>query len=145
MKKSILVSVFTLATICILTLGVPQAATVAAVQHGFRIKEYELFHDVLEPLQHEALPHGDFSRIRLMANELVTRGNAIVNLGVPKAAKRKRQKFAETRRRFSRALRAFKADAKTGKDSRLSKSFTAVHDSFEELADLVPTVYPGGK
>lgn len=144
MKRSQLLFVLTLAAICILTLGVPYAATSAAVQHGFRIKEYELFHDVLHPLQHEALPQGDFPRIRSVATELVTRGKAIVKLGVPEAPKPQRREFTKALRKFDKALATFKADAKGGSDIRLKKSFTAVHDSFEELADLVPRVYPGG-
>jgi len=79
-----------------------------------------------------------------MARELTTRGKAIVKLGVPDAPKPARRKFAETRRKFDRALTAFNSDARKGSDSRLEKSFTAVHDSFEELADLVPTVHPSG-
>lgn len=141
MKRSQLTAVLLLLTIFILTLEAPKASTHAAVQHSFQIEEYELFHAVLEPMQHEALPTGDFARIRLMANELVTRGRAIVKLGVPKAAKPQRWKFAEARRKFDRALSAFMKDARKKNDLRLSKSFTAVHDLFEELADLVPTVY----
>lgn len=134
---------FALTAILIITLQVSRVAN-AAMQHGFAIEEYELFHEVLHPLQHEALPQGDFKRIRSMAKELVKRGKAIVKLGVPDAPKAERRKFAEARRRFDRALAAFESDAGTGSNSRLRRSFSAVHDSFEELADLVPTVYPGG-
>ena len=49
---------------------------------SFSVKEYEKFHDVLEHLQHEALPNKDFRRIRSDAPELVKRGRAIVRLGV---------------------------------------------------------------
>ena len=51
---------------------------------GFGVKEYDAFHDVLHPLEHEALPKGDFARIRSQAKELTERGDAIVRLGVPK-------------------------------------------------------------
>jgi hypothetical protein len=131
-----------LAAICILTFGVSYAATNAAVQHGFQIKEYELFHDILHPLQHEALPQEDFQRIRLMANELVTRGKAIVKLGVPEAPKANRREFAKSLREFDKALARFKTDAKADNNTKLKKSYIAVHDSFEKLADLVPSVYP---
>jgi hypothetical protein len=143
MKRSQLLSLFT-AAIFILTLEVPDASTSAAAQHRFRIKEYELFHDVLEPLQHEALPQSDFRRIRSMANELVSRGKAIVKLGVPEAPKSNRREFAKALRKFDKALAKLKTRARKGSDTKLKKSFSAVHDSFEKLADLVPTVYPGG-
>jgi hypothetical protein len=143
MKRSQLTTVLLLLTVCILTLAAPKAATNVAVQHGgFGIKEYELFHDVLSPLQHEALPKGDFRRIRSMANELVTRGRAIVKLAVPEAPKTERRKFTNARRKFNLALARFKADAKRNNDTKLKKSFTAVHDSFEELADLASTTHP---
>jgi hypothetical protein len=144
MKRSQLLSVLKLAAICILILVVPYVATNAAVQHGFQIKEYALFHDILHPLQHEALPQGDFRRIRSMANELVTRGKAIVKLGVPEAPKANRREFAKALREFDRALAEFKTDAKAKNNTKLKKSYIAVHDLFEKLADLVPTVYPRG-
>ena len=143
MKRSPSISVLKVAAICILTLGVPCAATNGAVQHGFQITEYELFHDVLHPLQHEALPEEDFQRIRTMANELVTRGRAIVKLGLPQAPNTNRREFAKSLREFDRALARFKRDAKAKNDTKLKKSYIAVHDSFEKLADLVPSVSPG--
>ncbi len=141
MKSSQLRSLLTFAAILILIFGGTGASISAAEQHGFRLREYELFHDVLEPMQHEALPQGDFQRIRSMASELVTRGKAIVKLGVPQAPSAPRREFANTRRAFDKALARFSADAKKGSDARLKQSFTAVHDLFEKLADLVPTVY----
>ena len=134
--------VLKLAAVCILTLGVSYAASSAAVQHGFKIKEYELFHDVLHPLQHEALPQGDFQRIRSMANELVDRGQAIIKLGVPAAPKANRREFAKAQRQFDRALARFKRDVKSDNNTKLQQSYLAVHDSFEQLADLLPSVYP---
>jgi hypothetical protein len=143
MKRSRSLSILKFATLCILTLGVPRAATNAALQHGFQIKEYELFHDVLHPLQHEALPQEDFQRIRSMANELVTRGKAIVKLGLPQAPNANRREFAKSLREFDRALARFKIDARAKNNSKLKKSYIAVHDSFEKLADLVSNVYHG--
>ena len=146
MKKSQPFSLLMLVAILILAFAHP--STSAGVQHGFKIKEYDLFHDVLHPLQHEALPKNDFEKIRSMANELVTRGKAIVKLGIPpaspEASEPKRREFVKTLRTFERALGIFEADAQTGSDSSLKKSFTDVHDYFEVLADLVPSVYPRG-
>lgn len=143
-KKSQSLFVLSLAAILILPLAAPNASTNALGQRKFQIKEYELLHDVLHPLQHEALPQGDFLRIRMMASEIVTRGKAIVKLGVPEAPKANRREFAKTLRRFDKALARFKNDARTGSNTRLKESYSAVYDSFEKLADLVPTVYPGG-
>ena len=82
---------FQLLLLCVLTTFLlstvnPNAlgATNTAAQHAFGYKEYEKFHDVLHPLEHDALPKKDFRRIRSQANLLVKRGNAIVKLGVPR-------------------------------------------------------------
>ena len=53
-------------------------------KHGFVVKQYEDFHDVLHPLEHEALPQNDFKRIRTKSALLANRGKAIVRLGVPR-------------------------------------------------------------
>lgn len=54
---------------------VPVSPAKAAVQHGFSVKQYEAFHDVLHPLEHEALPKNDFRTIRAKSAQLVSRGN----------------------------------------------------------------------
>jgi hypothetical protein len=108
---------------------------------GFSVREYEEFHDVLHPLQHEALPNGDFKRIRAEANELVKRGEAILKLGVPAGVTEQNVKeFREELKRFGDALAKFKTDADTGTDAQLKESYSAVHDSFEMLAALLPRV-----
>ncbi len=114
-------------------------ATNAAPQHGFSFKEYEKFHDVLHPLEHDALPKKDYRRIRFQANLLVKRGNAIVKLGVPGGTSEDRkEEFAKELDSFRQALAKFKADARTGTNYQLKASYSAVHDSFEILAAKLP-------
>jgi DNA-binding transcriptional MerR regulator len=114
-------------------------ATKTTAQHGFSIKEYEKFHDVLHPLEHDALPKKDYRRIRSQANLLVKRGNAIVKLGVPSGTSEdKKEEFAKELDSFRKALATFKKDARTGTNSRLKTSYSAVHDSFEMVAALLP-------
>ena len=115
----------------------PNAAN-AAGQHSFPVKQYEAFHDVLHPLQHEALPKNDFKTIRAQSRLLVKRGTAIVSLGIPRSViKDQRGEFGAELRKFSKALAKFRADARTGTDDQLKTSFSAVHDSFEMLAGMV--------
>ena len=135
--------VLALAAILVVTLEVLHASG-SLVQDEFRIEEFQLFHDVLLPLQHEALPQGDFQRIRSMATELVTRGEAIVKLDVPDVPNAQPRTFLKVRKKFEKWLTRFATDARTGSNAKLKKSFTAVHDSFEQLVDLVPSAYPGG-
>jgi len=108
-------------------------------KHGLSVKQYEDFHDVLHPLEHEALPKGDFARIRSQAALLVKRGNAIVKLGVPPGVSAaNREEFATGLGKFKDALAKFKTDAKKGTDDQLKTSYSAVHDSFEMLAGMLP-------
>lgn len=117
----------------------PNSISRTATQHGFSIKEYEEFHDVLHPLEHDALPKKDYGRIRARAGELVKRGRAIVKIGVPPATSEdQKQAFSEQLKKFGDALRTFQIHAKKGTDDQLKVSYSTVHDSFEMLASMLP-------
>lgn len=114
------------------------ASRVHAADH-FSVKEYNEFHDVLRPLQHEALPTKDFQRIRTNAAELVKRGKAIVQVGLPAGTPSKDQEnFRKELEVFEGTLRNFSKQAQDGTDAQLAASFSAVHDSFEMLAEMLP-------
>ncbi len=103
----------------------------------FSVKEYNEFHHILHPLQHEALPNKDFKTIRAQAVELTTRGDAIVKLGVPAKVK-DAAVFEKELKKFSDALAKFKSDAAGAADAQLEESYLAVHDTFEMLAHMLP-------
>lgn len=128
-----------LSTALLLSASLSAAGATNAAQHGFSVKEYEQFHDVLHPLEHDALPKKDYRRIRAKANLLVKRGNAIVKLGVPGGTSEdKKEEFAKELDSFSKALARFKTDARRGANDQLKTSYSAVHDSFEMLAGMLP-------
>jgi len=115
------------------------ALTNAVQADEFTVKEYNQFHELLHPLQHEALPAKDFQRIRSNAAELVKRGQAIVQAGVPKGTAEKQvAEFRRELRKFEDALNKFSDQSKSGSDQELEVSFSAVHDSFETLAGMLP-------
>ena len=131
-----------LVTVCLMSL---LTAALAAPSHFAKpgalgsVKEYEEFHDLLHPLEHEALPKKDFARIRTNADELVKRGEAIVKLGLPAGTAEKNVvEFRKELSKFGDALKKFSADAKTGTDQQVGESFSAVHDAFERLWGMVP-------
>ena len=70
---------------CLLFAGVSSFAA----DEFFSVKEYNEFHHVLHPLEHEALPAKDFQRIRSNAGDLLKRGRAIVQVGVPRGTAEK--------------------------------------------------------
>ena len=108
-------------------------------KHGLSVKQYEDFHDVLHPLQHDALPNKNFKEIRAKSVLLTRRGRAIVRLGIPRGTpKETRAEFAKELKKFSKALTKYSADARRGTDTQLEASYSAVHDSFEMLAAMLP-------
>lgn len=105
----------------------------------FSVKQYERFHELLHPLEHEALPAKDFQTVRSNSAELVRRGKAIVRVGVPAGtAAKDRAEFRKELRKFKAALAKLSTHAKRGTDAQLEASFSAVHDSFEMLAGMLP-------
>jgi hypothetical protein len=146
LKRFCLLFIFAFATICSTAYLSSTGATSATNpqeghgnKHGMSVKAYEEFHDVLRPLQHEALPAKDFARIRAQSSLLIKRGKALVKLGVPRGTKAEhKDEFAKGLTKFNKALAKFKADAKKGTDEQLTASYSAVHDSFEMLADWLP-------
>lgn len=120
----------------ILLLAVP--ATVVA-QHGFSVKQYDEFHEVLHPLEHEALPNNDFGRIRKQSATLIKHGREIVKVGVPDGtASDKQAEFKKELAKFNSALNKFRTHARRGSNAQLKTSYSAVHDSFEMLAAMLP-------
>jgi hypothetical protein len=124
--------------------GLVLLATTIVTSHAhpadhFSVREYNEFHDVLHPLQHEALPNKDFQRIRTNAAELVKRGKAIVQVGLPSGTPSKDQEvFRKELKKFEGALGNFGKHAQDGTDAQLEGSFSAVHDSFEMLVGMLP-------
>jgi hypothetical protein len=113
--------------------------SLAVFASQFSVKEYSEFHDVLHPLEHEALPNKDFQRIRTNAAELVKRGKAIVQVGLPSGTPNQYQEeFRKELKKFESALESFSQHAKNGTDAQLESSFSAVHDSFEMLVGMLP-------
>jgi len=134
MKKSKLHVAMALLT----TLTLFGLATAVSAEE-FSVKEYGKFHHVLHPLQHEALPAKDFKRIRTNAAELVKHGQAMVRLGVPRGTAEKNvEEFRRELKKFKEALGKFRKDSQKGTDEQLEASFSAVHDSFEMLAGMLP-------
>lgn len=102
-------------------------------------EDYDHFHDLLHPLEHEALPKKDFARIRANAKELVKRGQAIVKVGVPPGtAENNITEFRKELKKFNAALARFSKDAKRGTNRKLEVSFSSVHDSYEMLMGMLP-------
>lgn len=131
--------VFTGSFFALLLSVVLLSPAVAVAQHGFSVKQYEEFHEVLHPLEHEALPKKDFRRIRGKSSLLVRHGREIVKYGVPAGTTKEQQaEFQKELEKFDKALSQFRTHARRGSNSQLKTSYSAVHDSFEMLASMLP-------
>lgn len=125
-------------SLLLMTALLSPVVTSAPSQHGFRFKEYEEFHDVLHPLEHDALPKKDFKRIRAKSAALVKRGQAVVKLGVPPGTnEEKKEELTKELKKFDEALAGFRSAARRGTNAQLKTTYSAVHDSFEMLASLL--------
>ena len=139
MRLPIIISRRAAILFCLLLLPATVLTNRAEADEHFSVKEYNQFHEVLHPLQHEALPSKDFQRIRANAGKLVKRGQAIIRVGVPKGtASKHQQEFRQELKKFRNALDKFNRHARTGDDAKLETSFSEVHDSFEMLAGMLP-------
>lgn len=139
MKRFVLSFVFAISVLLSPALFSNTNTVNAAPQHGFSVKQYEEFHQVLHPLEHEALPKNNFKRIRTKSALLVARGRAIVRLGVPKGTSdEQKAEFAKGLTSFNKALTKFRANARRGTNDQLKTSYSAVHDSFEMMAGMLP-------
>ena len=136
-KRKKLSFTWLLTTALCLIFATGSSTTVRAIGEHFSVKEYNEFHDVLHPLQHEALPNRDFKMIRAKAGELTSRGDAIVKLGVLGKVS-DAVEFEKELKNFANALEKFKTDAANATDVTLEESYLAVHDSFEMLASMLP-------
>ena len=138
-KHSVRISSLGIAALCLLLTSAAASINATPFADHFSVKEYNEFHDVLHPLEHEALPGKDFQRIRSNASEFVRRGKALVRVGVPKGTAHKNvEEFRKELKKFKSALDKFSKDARRGTDAQLETSFSAVHDSFEMLVGMLP-------
>lgn len=104
---------------------------------SFKNADVDRFHDVLHPLQHEALPANDFKTIRAQAPNLARVGRALTRMKTPAGVEDKAA-FVKHQKSFTAALRRYQQTAARGSDAKLKTAYLAVHDTFEEMAHLLP-------
>jgi hypothetical protein len=143
MKNNKLPSYSSLTILFVLILTFCNPTTIAAQRRPY-IGEYRLFYDLLQPVNQSPLPEQTLQRIKFIADQLLTRGKAVVKLGVPEAPKANRRNFSKALKRFESALAQFRSAARNKNDLKLKESYISTYDSFAALTNLLPTVYPLG-
>lgn len=137
LKMFVLALVVALASAAVATPGAVNAQGEMHKHESGGSQEFRSFHDVLHPLMHEALPQKDYKTMRARAGELVKRGRAIVQAGAPHGVTDEAA-FRKGLKSFDAELTAFRKAARGKNDAQLEKTFNAVHDTFEMLADMLP-------
>lgn len=103
---------------------------------GFGIKELKAFHDVLHPLVHDALPKGDYSRIKESLDKLLVKAKAIQKAKLPKALAARKKEFQKSASELVRQLTDMNTMKNKVDDETFDKAFNEMHDTFEQLAEI---------
>ena len=106
-------------------------------EHAFAIKELKLFHDVLHPLVHDALPKGDFGRIRSNLEKLLKKATAIDKAKLPKDLAGRKAEFKTKSGELVTLLTEMVSMKDKVDDDTLEKMFNEMHERFEQLAEIV--------
>ena len=101
------------------------------------VKEVQAFHKVLHPLVHDALPDGDFGTIRKNLEKLLEEANAIQEAQVPKKLAGRQKEVEDTAEKLVSELKDLVSTKDIVDDATLEKLFNDMHETFEQLAEIV--------
>ncbi len=103
----------------------------------FPLKEMAVFHHILHPLVHDALPKGDFAAIRARLDTLLAEANAIHKAKLPKKFAGRKQEFDNGSKELVSQLTDMVAMKDIVDEATMEKLFNDMHESFESLAELL--------
>jgi hypothetical protein len=136
MKQSLLtITVLTLA----LSIGTshaqekPKAHPMEA--KGSTVKEVDSFHELLHPLVHEAYPNNDFASIRKALPGLITSAAALNKARLPKELSEKKEAYGRESKKLMKQLKQL--NGKKMPDEQFGKLFAEMHDTFENIMEIV--------
>ena len=103
----------------------------------FPIREMAVFHHILHPLVHDALPKGDFGAIREKLDTLLAEANAIHKAKLPKKFAGRKEEFDNGSKKLVSQLTDMVAMKDIVDEATMEKLFNDMHESFESLAELL--------
>ena len=106
-------------------------------EHRFALKELQVFHDVLYPLVHEALPKSDFDRIKRNLGRLLRRATAIQKVKLPMELAGRKEGFEAKSNELVTQLQDLVGMKDAVDDRTLEKAFNEMHETFEQLVEIV--------
>ena len=101
------------------------------------VKEVQAFHKLLHPLVHDALPKGDFAKIRENLEKLLKGATAIQEAQIPKKLAGRQKEATDAANELVSQLTDMVSTKDKIDDATLEKLFNDMHEKYEQLAEIV--------
>ena len=101
------------------------------------LPELEHFHDILQPLWHEALPNKDYAAIKAAIPDLKERAQAIVNARLPAKYDFLSESFNANRNALKEAVDQLDAACRADSTELIEEKMTGVHDAYHALTECL--------
>jgi hypothetical protein len=115
----------------------PKSQKPAAEESAAGMKELTEFHDVLHPLVHDSMPKGDLDAVRAKLDLLHKRAVAVQKGRIPPEFASRSKEFDRLSAQLTKQVNELKGLNKKGDTEAFTKTFDAMHETYEELAGLV--------
>ena len=99
-------------------------------------KELQAFHNALHPLVHDALPRGNFDRIRAGLNKLLQKATAIQKAKLPARLSGRQEDIQERATYLHDLLAEMVAMKDKIDDTMMEKTFNEMRETFEEIVEI---------
>ena len=104
---------------------------------AFALKEMNVFHKILHPLVHDALPNNDFAAIRSKLDTLLAEAKALQQAKLPKKFAGRKEEFKRQTEELVSQLTDLVSMKDIVDDATLEKLFNDMHESFESLGEIL--------
>jgi hypothetical protein len=115
----------------------PKSSNPAADEHAVPVKELNEFHDALHPLVHDSMPKGDLNAVRAKLDLLQKRAVAVQKAPIPKEFASRSKEYDRLSAQLTKQVNELKALKRPEDREAFTKTFDAMHETYEELAGLV--------
>ncbi len=115
----------------------PKSSNPATDEHAMPVKELNEFHEALHPLVHESMPKGDLGAVRAKLDLLHKRAVAVQKARIPKEFASRTKEYDRLSAQLTKQVNELKALKKPEDKEAFTKTFDAMHETYEELAGLV--------
>ena len=109
----------------------------SATTENSLLQAMDEYHRVLRPLMHQALPNQDVAAFKANAAALLQCAEKVAAADVPEKFTAQKNEIAGRTKTLLEKTRAFHDRCQSGTDAEIFDSFTAAHDNYEALADIL--------